>query len=245
MKILAVDDDQEYLDYISDYLSDQGFEVHCAIDGTSMRNTLATQSIDLVLLDLSMPEEDGLALTRYLKQLSNIGIIILSGGTDAIDRILGIELGADDYINKRTEPRELVARIRAVLRRIKQPVNDPAAQLRPVRFHKWLMDLKSMSLKRADGTIVPTTTSEFEMLRAFVNNPNKVLNRDEMLSLLKGKDIAAHNRIIDVLVYRLRRIIEDNPENPEIIQTVHGKGYIFCADISFAEISPQNGIPNL
>ena len=99
-----------------------------------------------------------------------------------------------------------------------------------------------MALKRVDGTIVPTTTSEFEMLRAFINNPNKVLNRGEILSLLKGKNIAAHNRIIDVLVYRLRRIIKDNPENPKIIQTVHGKGYIFCADISFVEIPPKNSL---
>ena len=231
--ILAVDDDQEFLDYISDYLSEQGYAVHSAIDGASMRKILDTHSIDLVLLDLTMPGEDGISLTRYLRQMSNIGIIILSGGSDTVDRILGIELGADDYIHKLVEPRELLARIRSVLRRVQANTGDIANnKLGRIRFEDWVIDSKAMSLEQTNGDTIPTTPSEFEMLRIFTNHPNKILERDEILGFLKGKNIAAHNRIIDVLVFRLRRIIEDNPEHPKFIKTVHGKGYMFCADIS-------------
>lgn len=233
--ILVVDDDQDFRGFVAEYLEEQGMAVHCADNGTAMRETIETQPIDLILLDLIMPDEDGLALTRYLRQRSEIGIIILSGGGDKIDRIVGIELGADDYLAKPFEPRELLARIRGVLRRIKQSTATPAKPPRRARFDGWTVDFQSLSLQAPDGRTVSTTSSEFALIGALVKNPNRVLDRDELLNYIKGRETAAYERVIDVLVFRLRQKLKAASNGSEYIRTVHGQGYMFCADVAFEQ----------
>lgn len=228
-KILTVDDDKEFLEYISDYLSEQGFEVYSATDGGAMRELLAEHTFDLVLLDLAMPDEDGISLTKFLRESSDVGIIILSGKGSTVDRILGIELGADDYIGKPFEPRELLARIRSVLRRV--TIKGGAAPAKSARFAGIFVDLRSRTLLDADGDTIPTTPSEFALLEAFITHANTALGREELISLIKGPDIAAHDRLIDVLVFRLRRKIEERPDDPQYIKTIHGKGYMLCTDV--------------
>lgn len=235
--ILVVDDDPRVRTMLRRYLVEEGFHVAEAADGSAMRAALDGHQTDLVLLDLMMPGEDGLSLARQVRQRSDIPIIMLTGKGDLIDRVAGLEAGADDYIAKPFHLREVLARIRTVLRRGRAPArtNQSASpdEREVLVFQGWRLDLARRELKRQAGDeAVPLTTGEFELLRAFAAHPNRVLTRDQLMSLVKGQDWAAYDRAIDAQVARLRKKIESNPGNPLLIKTVRGAGYIFAATVT-------------
>jgi DNA-binding response OmpR family regulator len=226
--ILVVDDQQEICDLVREYLTDEGFRVSTANDGAGMRETLTRDSIYLVILDLLLRGEDGLQLARELRSQSDIGIIILTGRGETVDRIIGLEMGADDYLSKPFHLRELLARVRSVLRRAAARAGDRAAAPRQrMRFSGWTLDLASRELMSPSGEDVRLTTGEFELLAAFVNHANQVLSRDRLLDLSRHREAGPFDRTIDVQVGRLRRKLEDDPKNPSMIKTVRGGGYIF------------------
>ena len=230
--ILVVDDQQEVRDVVAEYLTAEGYRVSTAHDGAGMRRVLSQSPVDLVILDLMLPGEDGLALARALRSESGIGIIILTGRGEIVDRIIGLEMGADDYLPKPFHPRELLARVKAVLRRAHDRTGDlpNAARLR-LRFAGWNLDLSSRELLSPAGTEVRLTTGEFDLLAAFVNNANQVLSRDRLLDLARNREAGPFDRTIDVQVGRLRRKLEDDPQNPTLIKTVRGSGYIFTPPV--------------
>ncbi len=222
--LLVVDDDAEVRELTGEYLRRQGFEVSLAEDGEDMDRQMLDVQPDLLVLDLMLPGEDGLSIARRLKASGHLPIIMLSAHGDPIDKIVGLEVGADDYIAKPFDPRELLARVRAVLRRLEPPPgNDPDA---PVRFGQFEFNLKSRSLYRG-GEAVRLTRREFELLEVFVTHPDRVLERDQILDLLGGVEMEAFDRSVDVRVARLRSRIEDNPAEPVYLKTVWGKGYLF------------------
>jgi two-component system OmpR family response regulator len=229
---LVVDDHQEIRDLVSRVLEKDGFRVSTAADGRQMRHRLRDHLIDLVVLDLMLPVEDGLALCRDLRaKSSTIPIIILTAKGDEIDRVLGLEMGADDYVAKPFSSRELLARIKAVLRRSHAlpPTRDNAGPAL-YRFGKWSLDTARRELE-ADDVVVPLSSGEFNLLMAFLQHPKRVLSRDHLLDLAKGRSATPLDRSIDLQVSRLRRKIEDDPKNPEIIKTIWGDGYIFTPEI--------------
>jgi DNA-binding response OmpR family regulator len=230
--ILVVDDQQEICDLVREYLTDEGFRVSTANDGTGMREALARDPIDLVILDLVLRGEDGLQLARELRSQSDIGIIMLTGRGETVDRIIGLEMGADDYLSKPFHLRELLARVRSVLRRGATRGADRAATARSrIRFSGWSLDLASRELLSPSGEDVRLTTGEFELLAAFVNHANQVLSRDRLLDLSRHREAGPFDRTIDVQVGRLRRKLEDDPKNPSMIKTVRGGGYIFTPSV--------------
>jgi two-component system, OmpR family, response regulator len=212
--ILAVEDDEQVQELLSDYLSHEGFRVTIAATGAAMMAALAAEPPDLILLDLRLPDGDGLALVRQLRSESQLPVIILSGKVEEVDRIVGLELGADDYLTKPFNPRELLARIKAVLRRAGEGgVTRGAEGLRAVvSFSGWQFDL---------------TKAEYALLAAFVKQPQRVLSRDQLLDLTRIDGAEVFDRSIDVLILRLRRKIETNPKEPQIIRTERGLGYVF------------------
>lgn len=237
--ILVVDDDPRIRTMLRRYLVEEGFRVSEAEDGNAMRAALDCQQTDLVLLDLMMPGEDGLSLARQVRQRSYIPIIMLTGKGDLIDRVAGLEAGADDYIAKPFHLREVLARIRTVLRRGRAPApasqaTSPDAQETLV-FQGWRLDLVRRELKRPMGEVVPLTTGEFEMLRVFAGHPNRVLTRDQLMSLVKGQEWAAYDRAIDAQIARLRKKIEADPASPVLIKTVRGAGYVFATIVTKGE----------
>ena len=227
-RILVVDDDPGLCDLLQRYLSEQGFEVAVAANGAEMDNQLARQAADLLILDLMLPGEDGLAIARRLRAESRIPIIILSARGDDVDRIVGLEVGADDYLPKPFNPRELLARIRAVLRRQGDSGSQPAgAEERQVyEFGDFQLNLGTHQLTSPAGN-VPLTSSEYSLLEVFVQHPNWVLSRDKLVDLLKGYDRSPYDRSIDIRVTRLRRKIEQDPSDPRFILTIWGEGYLF------------------
>jgi two-component system, OmpR family, response regulator len=229
--ILVVDDQQEICDLVSEYLSEEGFRVSVANDGAGLREAVARGRIDLVILDLVLRGEDGLQLARELRGQSDVGIIILTGRGETVDRIIGLEMGADDYLAKPFHLRELLARVRSVLRRGTARGERPAAARSLVRFAGWNLDLPSRALLSPSGEEVRLTTGEFELLAAFVSNANQVLSRDRLLDLSRHREAGPFDRTIDVQVGRLRRKLEDDPKNPTMIKTVRGGGYIFTPAI--------------
>lgn len=236
LHILVVDDDQRIRTMLRRYLVEEGFRVSEAADGSAMRAALDGEKTDLVLLDLMMPGEDGLSLARQVRQRSDIPIIMLTGKGDLIDRVAGLEAGADDYIAKPFHLREVLARIRTVLRRGRAPTQashtgSPDAQETLV-FQGWRLDLVRRELRRAGGEAVPLTTGEFELLRVFAGHPNRVLSRDQLMSLVKGQDWAAYDRAIDAQVVRLRKKIESDPASPTLIKTVRAAGYVFATTVT-------------
>ena len=229
-RLLLVDDDAELRDLIGTYLRRQGFEVIEAVDGAEMDARLAHADVDLLLLDLMLPGENGLSIAKRLKSTGDLPIIMLSAQGEDIDRIIGLEVGADDYLGKPFNPRELLTRIRAVLRRRGGPRQLPATDVvHAVRFGPFVLDLQQHRLLR-DHVLVPLTTGEFELLRVFAQNPNRVLDRDRILDLLTGGERAPFDRSIDVRVTRLRTKLHDNTVEPRWIRTIWGKGYMFCPD---------------
>jgi two-component system, OmpR family, response regulator len=228
--IVVVDDEAPAREMVGDYLRIHGFEVTTCDGGGSLRRTIAKQRPDLVVLDLNMPEEDGLSIIRMLKQQIAVPIIMLTATAGAIDRIVGLELGADDYLAKPCELRELLARIRSVLRRsVPAPAGNTAAPRRPalVRFGtKWL-DLQARLLRDDHDNEFPLASSEFALLKVFAENPKRVLSREQLLDLANARDREAFDRAIDVRITRLRRKIEPDPAHPSVIRTVRGAGYLF------------------
>ncbi|MEX0696255.1 MAG: response regulator [Dongiaceae bacterium] len=233
--ILVVDDDREIRDLLSRFLGKHGFRVTVARDGREMKQALADRRIDLVVLDLMLPGEGGLSLCRELRARSTVPIIMLTAMREEADRVVGLEMGADDYLAKPFGPRELLARIRAVLRRGPDRVDPPAARPGPiVRFAGWSLDFARRRLESPDGLLVDLTSGEYELLVAFAEHPQRVLNRDQLLDLARGRAAGPFDRSIDVQVLRLRRKIETDPTNPEIVKTVRGGGYIFTPAVERA-----------
>lgn len=231
-EILVVDDEQDICDYLSDYLKGQGFAVRTANDGAQMRDRLAESPADLVILDVMMPGEDGLSLTRYLRQNSDVAIIILTGREDEVDRIVGLELGADDYLHKPVSARELVARVKTILRRTQKAGGGLADDEAAIReFAGWRFDRIARRLVNPKGRDVALTTMEFNLLTALTDHPNEVLNRDVLLETLQHRSWEPYDRSIDVLVGRLRGKIEADPKKPKLIKTVRGEGYVLAAAV--------------
>ncbi len=228
--IVVVDDEQPAREMVGDYLRMHGFAVSLCDGGASLRRTIAQQAPDLVVLDLNMPEEDGLSVIRDLKQRGNVPIIMLTATASAIDRVVGLELGADDYLAKPCELRELLARIRSVLRRSTAgpPAAQPAAAERArVRFGtKWL-DHDAQALRDDEGNEHPLTASEYGLLKVFAANPKRVLSRERLLELANARDAEAFDRAIDLRIMRIRRKIEPDPARPSVIRTVRGGGYLY------------------
>ena len=227
-KLLIVDDDPGLRELLQAYLVTQGYEVDAVADGVAMEQAMQQHNVNLVILDLMLPGEDGLSLARKLRARGNLPIIMLSARGEDVDRIIGLEVGADDYLAKPFNPRELLARIRAVLRRheeVQTKVEDDV-QAMLHRFGTYQLDLNSRILSK-DGMEIPLTAGEFNLLRIFVEHPNRVLNRDLLMDLMKGYERSPFDRSIDVRVTRLRRKIETDPATPEYVRTVWGEGYLF------------------
>ncbi|MCC7166300.1 MAG: response regulator [Rhodospirillales bacterium] len=238
-RILIVDDDPEISGLVADFLSPYGFVVTAAADGRAMRETLAKGDFDLVILDLMLPGEDGLALCRYLRQATALPIIMLTAMGEETDRVVGLEMGADDYIPKPFSARELLARIKAVLRRgaLREAGTEAAQSGRPeptreiLGFSGWRLETGRRQLRAPDGVLVELTSGEFDLLYAFLKNPQRVLNRDQLLDLARGRVSGPLDRTIDVQVGRLRRKLEIDPKKPEILKTVRGGGYMLATEV--------------
>ena len=231
--ILVVDDHREIRDLVGQILVKDGYRVSTAADGREMRQMLGARKIDLIILDLMLPVEDGLILCRDLRaESSAIPIIILTAKGDEIDRVLGLEMGADDYVAKPFSGRELLARIKAVLRRTRSlppPAKEPVATI--YRFGKWTLDTARREIE-ANDLVVPLSTGEYNLLMAFVQHPQRVLSRDQLLDLSRGRSAAPLDRSIDLQVSRLRRKIERDAKKPEVIKTIWGDGYIFTPKVT-------------
>ena len=232
IRILVVDDDQRMRDLLVRYLGEQGFIVRAVADGAAMDKALAKERFDLIVLDLMLPGEDGLAICRRLRsQPAGPAVIMLTAKGDEVDRIVGLEMGADDYLPKPFNPRELVARVNAVLRRKQAsgPPGAPSSDTEVHRFGAFELNLATRTLMR-DGKPVPLTTGEFSVLKVLAQNPRQPLNRDKLMELARGREYEVFDRSIDVQVSRLRKIIEEDPSHPRHIQTVWGFGYVFVPD---------------
>ena len=225
--LLVVDDDPELRELTQAYLEQQGFSVACVESGEAMDQYLSQHSVDLLILDLMLPGEHGLSIAQRLKKHSNLPIIIVSAQGEDVDRIVGLEVGADDYLSKPFNPRELLARVRAVLRRSQTAVSEVVASPAQVEFGAFTLDTNAHRLTQ-NGDTVPLTSGEFDLLAILVAHPNKVLDRDRILDLLTGAERSPFDRSIDVRVTRLRSKIEPDPANPVFIRTIWGKGYMFC-----------------
>jgi len=225
--ILIVDDHREIRELVSRALIKDGFRVSTAADGQAMRKVLADSRIDLILLDLMLPGEDGFSLCRALRAESDIPIIMLTAKGDEVDRVIGLELGADDYLPKPFGSRELIARIRAVLRRGRGERGrfDRTGQPKRYRFDRWVLDIGPRELIRDDGITMALSTGEYDLLMVFMERPQRVLSRDQLLDLARGRAANALDRSIDTQVSRLRKKIEIDPSDPRIIKTVWGGGY--------------------
>ena len=230
--IIVVDDEAPAREMVGDYLKLHGFEVTLCDGGSSLRQCITKQVPDLIVLDLNMPEEDGLSIVRAVKQSTDVPIIMLTATASAIDRVVGLELGADDYLAKPCELRELLARIRSVLRRMSTmaPESRTSSASKPIRFGtKWL-DVEAQILRDENGNEHPLASSEFALLKAFAQNPKRVLSRERLLDLAEARDREAFDRAIDVRITRIRRKIEPDPAHPSVIRTVRGAGYLFSPD---------------
>ena len=234
--IVVVDDDPDIRDVVAEYLVNEGFRVSGAAEGAEMRRTLVSDKVDLILLDLRLPGEDGLSLLKELQLRPEIGVIILTGKDDVVDRVTGLELGADDYITKPFHLRELLARVRSVLRRTpdsERSARDKTATGGEVaHFAGWELDRAHRRLRSPSREDVELTSGEFDLLTAFLEHPKRPLTRDQLLDLARGRAAEAFDRSIDVMVGRLRRKLEIDPKRPEIIKTVHGVGYAFAVDVT-------------
>ena len=230
--VLIVEDDDVARTKLAGYLETAGHRVTEAADGRGLRRVLADDPVDLVLLDVNLPGEDGLDLTRFIRASHDVGIILVTGRTDDVDRIVGLEIGADDYVTKPFNPRELLARVKALLRRMSARTR-PGSGTRTLRtFSGWRFDTRSRRLASPDGAKVPLTRAEFELLDALTGSPGAVLTRERLLGCITHRSWGPGDRTVDVLVRRLRRKLEAAPKSPELIVTVHGEGYMFAAEVS-------------
>jgi two-component system, OmpR family, phosphate regulon response regulator OmpR len=231
--ILVVDDDKDVRDTIRDYFEFCGFDVSVAGDGDGMRNILASRPIEIVLMDLNLPGEDGLALTRELRASRPVGVIMLTAAGQTIDRIIGLEMGADDYVPKPFDPRELLARVKSVLRRLRErPKEVPTSgEEKPevVRMGSCTLDLAAHRLYDASGGEIPLTSMEFDLLQAFARHPDRVLSREQLLELAHNRDGDVFDRSIDLRIARIRKKIEQDATKPQVLKTVRGAGYMFSS----------------
>ena len=235
--LLIVDDDREIRDLVSRFLVKHGYRVATAADARTMEAALAASGVDLVILDLMLPGKSGLEICRDLRARSPMPILMLTAMGDETDRIVGLEMGADDYIAKPFNPRELLARVRAILRRTSIAAaapGKPAGTPKRMRFAGWSLDLGRRRLEAPDGLIVDLTTGEYELLIAFAERPQRVLTRNQLLDLARGRDATPFDRSIDVQVSRIRKKIEADPKAPEMIVTVRGDGYMFTPEVELA-----------
>ena len=232
--ILIVDDHRDIRDLVSRALIKESFRVSTAANGQAMRKIMADSRIDLILLDLMLPGEDGLSLCRTLRAESNVPIIMLTAKGEEVDRVIGLEMGADDYLPKPFGSRELIARIKAVLRRSPEKVSKGDTDQRPksYQFDRWGLDTGTRALLRGDGVTVPLSTGEYDLLIALVERPQRVLNRDQLLDLARGRSATGLDRSIDTQVSRLRKKLEIDPSDPKIIKTVWGGGYLFTPAVT-------------
>jgi two-component system, OmpR family, response regulator len=239
-RLIVVDDEPELREILSDYLTRYGFTVRTAASGAELDACLAVEDADLLILDLAMPEEDGISIARRIRARGTMPILMLTAAGDIVDRVVGLEVGADDYVTKPFDPRELRARVRALLRRSEpRAVAEPAVPPRPrnsdanlVRFGLLSLDTDGRRLVRDNGEIVALTSMEFELLTVFSHNPNRVLTRDRLLDLAHHRGTEPFDRSIDIRIARLRRKIEADPSKPQVIKTMHGSGYMFVSPTS-------------
>ncbi len=233
--ILVVDDSADIREPLAKYLAKKGMRVSTADGGQEMRRVMKTSAIDLVVLDIMMPGEDGLALCRMIRETTDLPVILLTAMVEETDRVVGLEIGADDYVTKPFSPRELLARIKAVLRRARSAPRAPAdAERSRLAFDRWTLDTLRRELLGADGVAVPLSTTEFRLLTVFLERPHIVLSRDQLLDLTSGRSLEPFERSIDNQVSRLRKKIEPDPKNPSIIKTVWGGGYVLATEVTEA-----------
>jgi len=233
--LLLVDDDPELRELLRDYLGQAGFRITPVADGREMRRAMDAARFDLVILDIMLPGEDGLSLCRRLRAQSRIPILMLTARGDEIDRIVGLEMGADDYLAKPFNPRELLARIKSILRRAGSlPENLAGEDVRHFRFAGWSLDTQTRQLLSPDGVVVDLSGVEYKILRVFVEHPNRVLSRDQLLELAQGREANLFDRAIDVQIGRLRRKLDDDAREPRLIKTVRNEGYVLAVAVEKA-----------
>lgn len=230
-RILVVDDDEDIRDLLKEYLEKNGFAVVTAADGQQMRQFWPHERLDMIVLDIMMPGDDGFTLCKEVRARSRVPIIMLTAGSDETDRIIGLELGADDYVGKPFNPRELLARIKAVLRRYEESPESNTHDGR-LRFGDWHLDLTNRVLTDPDGAQHSLNGADFNLLRLFVSRPGEVLSRDDLSNELRGRDSLPFDRSIDVQVSRLRSRLNDDGKSPQLIKTVRGAGYILTVPVS-------------
>lgn len=225
--ILIVDDDREIGTLLRDHLEKNGYRATAVADGKGMRRAIEHTHIDLIVLDLMLPGEDGLTLCRELRARSQVPVLMLTALAEEVDRIVGLEVGADDYLAKPFSPRELVGRIKAILRRTAYMPREPLAEsVKGYRFGEWSLDTTSRKLTHADGSGVALNGAEFRLLAVLLAHPKRVLSRVQLMELLRGRDIDPFDRSIDVRISRLRQTLRDDARSPTIIKTVYGEGYV-------------------
>ena len=225
-RVLVVDDDASVRQMLVEYLTAHGYEVREASSGAAMRAELERAVPAVVLLDIGLPGEDGLTLARYLRERHDVGIIMVTGAGDVVDRVAGLEVGADDYVAKPFDPRELRARLKSVLRRLEAKPERKFSSVK-VNIGRCLLDLRSRTLSDAKGREIPITAMEFDLLKALTDHPNQVLSRDRLLTLTRNREWEPFDRSIDIRITRLRRKVEPDPAHPRTIRTVRGAGYMF------------------
>jgi DNA-binding response OmpR family regulator len=234
--ILVVDDDPLVCDLLQDYLGEQGFAVRLAMDSRDLRQALDQQVPDVVVLDVNLPGEDGLSLARFLREHHDLPVIMISGAGSVLDRIVGLEVGADDYLVKPFEPRELLTRIKTVLRRYQRsatptaPVPQPTLPSGQLRVGPFVLDLDQRMLRNARQQEIPLTSMEFDLLEVLARRPGRPLSRDQLLNLTQNRDWSPFDRSIDIRITRLRSKLESDPDKPRLIRTVRGIGYMLVND---------------
>jgi two-component system, OmpR family, response regulator len=236
--LAVLDDEADITRLLGHYLGSNGFRVSQVHSGVALMELMARDAPALVLLDLGLPGEDGFAIARQLREHWRCGLVIVTGRGDAVDKVVGLEVGADDYVTKPFDLRELLARVRAVMRRLEPapanhaPVAAPAAERSKLRFAQWELDTAARQLRDAQGRDVPLTTGEFDLLSVFARSPGRVLSRDYLLEHTRGRSAGPFDRTIDVQIGRLRKKLELDPEDPQIIKSVRGAGYILVPPVA-------------
>jgi two-component system OmpR family response regulator len=229
-RLLVVDDDKALRKLLGDYLGENGYEVALVSDGEAMRLELARTAFDLIILDLMLPGADGLTLCRDMRARSKVPILMLTARGDELDRIIGLEMGADDYLAKPFNPRELLARIKNILRRTQDGANAAAAP-RLLIFAGWTLDLSARHLIDSDGVVSPLSNGEFKLLQVLAEHPRKILSRDQLTDVLSGREALPYDRTIDVMISRLRRSLRDDARDPLLIKTIRNEGYMLSAPV--------------
>ncbi|MBD2836199.1 response regulator [Pseudomonas sp. JM0905a] len=231
--ILLVDDDQEIRELLETYLSRAGFQVRSVADGEGFRRAMAEEAADLVILDVMLPDEDGFSLCRWVRahqRLAQVPIIMLTASSDEADRVIGLELGADDYLGKPFSPRELLARIKALLRRVGFGQERPVVEV--LAFDEWRLDMISHRLFHLDGEEVILSGADFALLKLFLDHPQQILDRDTIANATRGREVMPLERIVDMAVSRLRQRLRDTGKAPRLIRTVRGAGYLLAAQVT-------------